>query len=462
MTNKNIKIILLGDEKVGKTSLFDKFIKGTFPSTYTMSKKIQFNKANRNMLTGESIYLNLWDTPGNEEKHKFYKTIYIKTSSIILLFDITNITSLDNIFKKWIPNFFKFLSIKPEENFPIIILGNFSDLTNNRALPKNEMNERIKEVENFTKYYYYQEISLKNENNLPIIMDKLFLFIMNRPEVQAGPPQIKPADNKKINFEDINDVNELKKIIRELKDEKIKNEKKEKMEKEKNNMMINSLNEKIEMLEQLKRILIDKEKRDTEENEKLNKEIINLNEKIKQFEEDLKNNLEEMKNKEKEEEEKKEAEDRDRYEKEEIQRREIEEKDRKHLEEINKLNETIKELNEKINKLEEEKKKIIEENERKEKEEKERREREEISKNHLEEKEKLNSEIKLLNDKIKIIEEEKKLILNKDKMEINNLNNDSQSEEEKEKLILIINQLKKELENDITKIKEKILEEDEN
>jgi len=462
MTNKNIKIILLGDEKVGKTSLFNKFIKGTFPSAYTMSTKIQFNKANRNILTGESIFLNIWDTPGNEEKHKLYKSIYIKTSSIILLFDITNITSLDNIFKKWIPNFFKYLSIKPEQNFPIIILGNFSDLEDKRALPKNEMNERIKEVINFTKYYYYQEISLKNENNLPIIMDKLFLFIMSRPDVQVGPSQIKPADNEEINFEDINDVDELKKIIRAFKDEKIKNEKIEKIEKEKNNIMMNSLNEKVEMLEQLKKILTDKEKKDREENEKLNKEIINLNEKIKKYEEDLKNNLEEMKKKEKEEEEKKEAEDLDRYEKEEIQRRENEEKDRKHLEEINKLNETIKELNEKINKLEEEKKNIIEENERKENEEKERREKDEINKKHLEEKEKLNNEIKLLNDKIKIIEEEKKIFLDKEKMEINNLNNDSQSKEEKEKLNIIINQLKKELETDIIKIKEKIQEEDEN
>ena len=97
MTNKTIKILLLGDEKVGKTSLFDKFIKGSFPSTYTMSTKIQFNKANRNILTGESIFLNFWDTPGNEEKHKLYKSIYIKTSSIIVLLDLTNISSLDKV-----------------------------------------------------------------------------------------------------------------------------------------------------------------------------------------------------------------------------------------------------------------------------------------------------------------------------------------------------------------------------
>ena len=136
MTNKTIKILLLGDEKVGKTSLFDKFIKGSFPSTYTMSKETQFKKGNRNIMTGDTILLNFWDTPGNEERHKHYQTIYVKTSSIIVLFDMTNITTLDNIFKKWIPNFLKFLSIKPNQNFPIIILGNFSDLTNKRALPK--------------------------------------------------------------------------------------------------------------------------------------------------------------------------------------------------------------------------------------------------------------------------------------------------------------------------------------
>ena len=114
-------------------------------------------------MSGETILLNFWDIPGNEERHKHYQTIYIKTSSIIILFDMTRISTLENIFKKWIPNFFKFLSIKPNQNFPIIILGNFSDLANKRALPKKEMDERIKEVTNFTKYYYYQEISIKNE-----------------------------------------------------------------------------------------------------------------------------------------------------------------------------------------------------------------------------------------------------------------------------------------------------------
>ena len=308
MTNKTIKILLLGDEKVGKTSLFDKFIKGSFPSTYTMSKETQFKKGNRNIMTGDTILLNFWDTPGNEERHKHYQTIYVKTSSIIVLFDMTNITTLDNIFKKWIPNFLKFLSIKPNQHFPIIILGNFSDLTNKRALPKNEMDERIKEVTNFTKYYYYQEISVKNETNLPIIMDKLFLFIMNRPKPEPLPPQVnpeenkekkpevnkeskpednkevkpednketKPEDNKQINFEDIENVDELKDIIRSLKDEKIKYEKKEKIEKEKSIIMMKTLNEKVESLEQIKKILIEKDKKDKEDRNKLNEMIKKL------------------------------------------------------------------------------------------------------------------------------------------------------------------------------------------
>ena len=133
MSLRPLKIILLGDEKVGKTSLYDKYVNSSFPSSYNPSNKAIFKKTIVNV-TGESIDLQFWDTPGNEKKHQSYMSIYLKTNGIIVLFDLTNKKTFENVLKKWIPNFFNFLKIKQSENVPVIILGNFNDLKDKRQI----------------------------------------------------------------------------------------------------------------------------------------------------------------------------------------------------------------------------------------------------------------------------------------------------------------------------------------
>ena len=155
MSVKEVKILLLGDERVGKSSLYDRVINNKFPNSYTQTKEIQFKKSSTSF-TGETINLQFWDLPGNDQHHKKYISIYLNTNGIIVMFDITNKNSFENIFKKWIPNFFNFLKIKPEVNFPIAIFGNFSDLANKRFLKKPDIEVRLKKEITFTNNFYYE------------------------------------------------------------------------------------------------------------------------------------------------------------------------------------------------------------------------------------------------------------------------------------------------------------------
>ena len=88
MSKKPIKLILLGDEKVGKSSLYEKFVNNKFPTSYTPSKAIQF-KLNNISVNDQLIQLKFFDTPGNEQKHKIYTSVYVDSNGIILLFDLT-------------------------------------------------------------------------------------------------------------------------------------------------------------------------------------------------------------------------------------------------------------------------------------------------------------------------------------------------------------------------------------
>ena len=189
MAEKSLKIILLGDEKVGKTSLYSKYVNNKFPTDYTLSKSTQFKKVNLNV-NGEAINLQIWDTPGNEQKHKIYMSIYLNSHCILVLFDITNKDSFENIFKKWLPNFFNFFKTKQIEisNFPLVILGNFGDLNDKRAIPKPEIQTRLKEVTKYTNYYLYQEISVKNEKSIENFIKKIIIFINSKSQIFGDSP----------------------------------------------------------------------------------------------------------------------------------------------------------------------------------------------------------------------------------------------------------------------------------
>ena len=181
---QQIKLIILGDEKVGKTSFFNKYSNDTFTEEYTPSTKAQLKKNTTNII-GESLNIQIWDTPGNEQKHKVYKSIYVKSNGIILLFNINDKDSFENIFKKWIPGFFDFLKIKKEENFPIIVLGNFNDI-NDKRIPKDEIKNKLEEINNFSNYFFYQEFSVKTIKSISNFITKVILFIKNKPKLEIS------------------------------------------------------------------------------------------------------------------------------------------------------------------------------------------------------------------------------------------------------------------------------------
>ena len=287
-----MKIILLGDEKVGKTSLYNKYVNGKFPEQYSLSKSTQFKKLNLN-INGEVYNLQLWDTPGNEQKHKIYMSIYLNSNGVIILFDITNKNSFDNVFNKWIPNFFNFFQTKQIElkDFPIIILGNFNDLSDKRTISKQEVQGKLKEIAKYTNFSFYQEISIKKDS-MENFIKKVILFI-NSQQLLLGTASQTPPQNQgqgKKNDGDSGEINALREKIKILENEKLNLEKREKEEKEKNTIMINSLNDKVSMLEQVKMILTEKDKKDKEEKNKLNNTIKTLlEEKQKLTEENAKN-----------------------------------------------------------------------------------------------------------------------------------------------------------------------------
>ena len=132
-----IKIILIGDKGVGKTSFIYNYLKKNekIYSTIGLDYHDKYIDTKNNEYT---IKLRIWDTSG---QYTYANTIenYFKTChGFIFFYDISNNESLLNI-EKWIERIESFIDGKIyEKNIDYILIGNKSDL--NDRINTNDLN----------------------------------------------------------------------------------------------------------------------------------------------------------------------------------------------------------------------------------------------------------------------------------------------------------------------------------
>jgi small GTP-binding protein len=152
------KIILIGDSTVGKTCLFKKMTTGAefnekIISTIGMDRKsINFNipvKDKDNKEKEKNFEVQLWDTAGQERFRSITRGYYKDSQGLLLMYDITNRETFDNL-DKWIYGVKESLgSVK--EKYIIILMGNKLDLVNEdnsaRKVNTDEAIEKCKECQ---------------------------------------------------------------------------------------------------------------------------------------------------------------------------------------------------------------------------------------------------------------------------------------------------------------------------
>jgi small GTP-binding protein len=115
------KVVIAGDEGVGKTSLIRRYCMGTFeePRTLTTGLDFQLKIAE---VGGSSIKLSIWDIAGQERFGAFRDTFYRGAKVVALVYDLTNPATLDNL-PRWHSGV---AQICPKGKF--VVVGNKLDL----------------------------------------------------------------------------------------------------------------------------------------------------------------------------------------------------------------------------------------------------------------------------------------------------------------------------------------------
>ena len=131
---KFIKIILIGDSKVGKTSIINQYINNEF--TYNFISTIGQGKSRKTVTIDNTDFsIEVWDTAGQERYSQLNK-IFLKNSQIVILvYDITNKESFENLKTKW------FEQIQSTLDLSLCVIGvaaNKHDLYINEDIPFDE------------------------------------------------------------------------------------------------------------------------------------------------------------------------------------------------------------------------------------------------------------------------------------------------------------------------------------
>jgi len=95
-----LKLLLLGDAGVGKTSILNKYLKNKFEENYITTLGIE--SSNKTIKTNKfEIVLQIWDTAGQERFQSISKSYYNGSNGVIFVYDVTKKQSFEGL-KSWI------------------------------------------------------------------------------------------------------------------------------------------------------------------------------------------------------------------------------------------------------------------------------------------------------------------------------------------------------------------------
>eukprot|EP00347_Sterkiella_histriomuscorum_P016517 403352881 len=178
------KIVFLGDQNVGKTSLISRFVSNSMPShsaptvgAAEHSRTIYLNQSSRN------LNLELWDVSGQDKFRALTNMYYRDADGAILVFDVTDKESFENLKQAWI----KDIEEKAPENIQIAIVGNKSDRVDSEVVTFKEAHEFALQNRAILQF-----VSAKKNQGLNEVFQKLGEKLVQQPSnMQSGRNSVK-------------------------------------------------------------------------------------------------------------------------------------------------------------------------------------------------------------------------------------------------------------------------------
>lgn len=176
-----IKILMIGDSGVGKTSMLIRFANDKFSSTFISTIGIDF-KIKSLIVEDKRVKLQIWDTAGQERFRTITTSYFRSAQGVILVYDITDRSSLLSI-KNWIYQ----IQLHADVNINKILVGNKCDNISERVISFEEGLELAKEygIEFF-------ECSAKSDININNLFTRISEQVVKRLSSEVSKILTKP------------------------------------------------------------------------------------------------------------------------------------------------------------------------------------------------------------------------------------------------------------------------------
>ena len=137
-----VKIVLIGESGVGKTSIIYQFVDKTFQPEQQSTIGGTFASKKVKCANGKILRLERWDTAGQERYRSVAKMFYKDANAAILVYDITSKTSFDGLKNYWIPQ----VKDSSPENIILAITANKIDLFEREQVDEANAKKYAKEM----------------------------------------------------------------------------------------------------------------------------------------------------------------------------------------------------------------------------------------------------------------------------------------------------------------------------
>lgn len=181
-----IKLVVVGDGAVGKTSLLIVYATGKFPSQYLPT--VFENYTAQMQRNDDNILLHLWDTAGQEDYDRLRPLSYPGADVVLLCFSLVNKASYEAVRDKWAPEVHHYVP-----DIPHVLVGLKSDLrdagekdpTTGKHQPiTTEQGESMKKEIGAV---HYAEVSAKTKDGLTPLFEHVVDIVMKvRSEMEGG------------------------------------------------------------------------------------------------------------------------------------------------------------------------------------------------------------------------------------------------------------------------------------
>ena len=177
-----LKLVILGEGRVGKTSILLKYFKKTFNEKETSTINPAFYEKKVN-LSGKSAQLKFWDTAGQEQFNAISTLYYQNAVGALIVYDVSIFETFNKV-KQWV----KTLQEAVGKDIVFVIAGNKFDLSN-----KDELEKRSSEINSYCakencKHFY---TSAKTRFQVDEAFDSLIKSVLNKVKPSGSGPKRK-------------------------------------------------------------------------------------------------------------------------------------------------------------------------------------------------------------------------------------------------------------------------------